>query len=84
MHGGGERYIDVDNRGGARAATEHLLSTGRERIAALAPEAHIVSAASLPTRNSRSPIPIHTSGMAILPTFWHNGPCAWRHRQGPR
>ena len=35
MHGGGERYIDVDNRGGARAATEHLLSTGRERIAAL-------------------------------------------------
>jgi DNA-binding LacI/PurR family transcriptional regulator len=31
----GERlsYVDADNRGGARAATEHLLSSGRARVA---------------------------------------------------
>lgn len=33
MHGSGERYIDVDNRGGARYAAEHLVASGRSRIA---------------------------------------------------
>ncbi|MEP7765933.1 LacI family DNA-binding transcriptional regulator [Sanguibacter sp. 25GB23B1] len=28
-------YVDADNRGGARSATEHLLSSGRRRIAAI-------------------------------------------------
>jgi DNA-binding LacI/PurR family transcriptional regulator len=28
-------YVDADNRGGARAATEHLVSTGRTRIATI-------------------------------------------------
>jgi DNA-binding LacI/PurR family transcriptional regulator len=28
-------YVDADNRGGARAATEHLISTGRSRIATI-------------------------------------------------
>lgn len=28
-------YVDADNRGGARAATEHLISTGRTRIATI-------------------------------------------------
>jgi len=32
---GGGHYVDVDNRGGARTAAEHLIATGRERIAAL-------------------------------------------------
>jgi DNA-binding LacI/PurR family transcriptional regulator len=33
----GERlpYVDADNRGGARAATAHLLSSGRERVATI-------------------------------------------------
>jgi len=32
----GGRYVDVDNRAGARSATEHLLSRGRRRIATIA------------------------------------------------
>jgi DNA-binding LacI/PurR family transcriptional regulator len=28
-------YVDADNRGGARVATEHLISSGRQRIAAI-------------------------------------------------
>jgi DNA-binding LacI/PurR family transcriptional regulator len=28
-------YVDADNRGGARAATEHLVATGRRRIASI-------------------------------------------------
>jgi DNA-binding LacI/PurR family transcriptional regulator len=28
-------YVDADNRGGARAATAHLLSSGRERVATI-------------------------------------------------
>ncbi len=28
-------YVDADNRGGARAATEHLITTGRTRIATI-------------------------------------------------
>ena len=28
-------YVDADNRGGARVATEHLISSGRRRIAAI-------------------------------------------------
>ncbi len=28
-------YVDADNRGGARAATEHLVATGRRRIATI-------------------------------------------------
>lgn len=28
-------YVDADNRGGARLATEHLIATGRRRIAAI-------------------------------------------------
>jgi DNA-binding LacI/PurR family transcriptional regulator len=31
----GGRYVDVDNRGGGRAATEHLLSRGRRHIATI-------------------------------------------------
>ncbi len=31
----GGRYVDVDNRGGGRAATEHLLSRGRSSIASI-------------------------------------------------
>jgi DNA-binding LacI/PurR family transcriptional regulator len=29
-------YVDADNRGGARVATEHLITSGRRRIAAIA------------------------------------------------
>jgi DNA-binding LacI/PurR family transcriptional regulator len=35
MHGEPSWYVDADNRGGARAATEHLISSGRRRIAAI-------------------------------------------------
>ncbi|HKE69405.1 MAG TPA: LacI family DNA-binding transcriptional regulator [Nocardioidaceae bacterium] len=31
----GGRYVDVDNRAGARAATEHLIDRGRRRIATI-------------------------------------------------
>ncbi len=31
----GGRYVDVDNRAGARAATEHLINRGRRRIATI-------------------------------------------------
>nr|WP_262425152.1 LacI family DNA-binding transcriptional regulator [Brachybacterium sp. Z12] len=33
LHGRAEHYIDVDNRGGARRAVEHLVAAGRRRIA---------------------------------------------------
>jgi DNA-binding LacI/PurR family transcriptional regulator len=33
MHGTPPFYVDVDNAGGSRAATEHLLRSGRRRIA---------------------------------------------------
>ena len=36
LHGEPTWYVDADNRGGARLATEHLISTGRERIAEIA------------------------------------------------
>lgn len=32
----GDYYVDIDNRAGARSAVEHLLSTGRRRIATIA------------------------------------------------
>jgi DNA-binding LacI/PurR family transcriptional regulator len=32
----GATYVDVDNRGGARTAVEHLLASGRRRIATIA------------------------------------------------
>src|SRR5579875_1784873 len=35
LHGKPAWYVDADNRGGARAATEHLIATGRHRIAAI-------------------------------------------------
>ncbi len=33
LHGEPAWYVDADNRGGARLATEHLIATGRRRIA---------------------------------------------------
>jgi DNA-binding LacI/PurR family transcriptional regulator len=35
LHGEARWYVDVDNRGGARLATEHLLSSGCRRIATI-------------------------------------------------
>lgn len=35
LHGEPAWYVDADNRGGARAATEHLIASGRRRIAAI-------------------------------------------------
>jgi DNA-binding LacI/PurR family transcriptional regulator len=35
LHAEPQWYVDADNRGGARAATEHLLRIGRTRIAAI-------------------------------------------------
>jgi DNA-binding LacI/PurR family transcriptional regulator len=35
LHGTPPWYVDADNRGGARVATEHLISSGRRRIAAI-------------------------------------------------
>jgi DNA-binding LacI/PurR family transcriptional regulator len=35
LHGQPAWYVDADNRGGARIATEHLISSGRRRIAAI-------------------------------------------------
>lgn len=35
LHGDARWYVDVDNRGGARLATEHLLASGRRRIATI-------------------------------------------------
>ena len=35
LHGEPEHYVDADNRGGARTATEHLIASGRRRIAAI-------------------------------------------------
>src|ERR1700677_2366107 len=35
LHGTPSWYVDADNRGGARVATEHLISSGRRRIAAI-------------------------------------------------
>src|ERR1700678_4695289 len=35
LHGQPPAYVDADNRGGARLATEHLISSGRRRIAAI-------------------------------------------------
>jgi DNA-binding LacI/PurR family transcriptional regulator len=35
LHGQPSWYVDADNRGGARVATEHLISSGRRRIAAI-------------------------------------------------
>ncbi len=35
IHGEPTWYVDADNRGGARLATEHLISAGRQRIAAI-------------------------------------------------
>jgi len=35
LHGEPDWYVDADNRGGARSATEHLISAGRRRIAAI-------------------------------------------------
>jgi len=35
LHGEPEWYVDADNRGGARMATEHLIATGRKRIATI-------------------------------------------------
>jgi DNA-binding LacI/PurR family transcriptional regulator len=35
LHGHPPWYVDADNRGGARVATEHLISSGRRRIAAI-------------------------------------------------
>ncbi len=36
LHGEPSWYVDADNRGGARIATEHLIASGRHRIAAIA------------------------------------------------
>lgn len=36
LHGEPMWYVDADNRGGARLATEHLIATGRRRIATIA------------------------------------------------
>ncbi|GEL97858.1 LacI family DNA-binding transcriptional regulator [Cellulomonas terrae] len=36
LHGQPEWFVDVDNRGGARVAAEHLVSLGRRRIASIA------------------------------------------------
>ena len=35
LHGDPEWYVDADNRGGARVATEHLIASGRRRIATI-------------------------------------------------
>jgi DNA-binding LacI/PurR family transcriptional regulator len=35
LHGPPPAYVDADNRGGARVATEHLIASGRRRIAAI-------------------------------------------------
>ena len=35
LHGEPAWYVDADNRGGARAATEHLIASGRRRIASI-------------------------------------------------
>jgi DNA-binding LacI/PurR family transcriptional regulator len=35
LHGQPPAYVDADNRGGARVGTEHLISSGRHRIAAI-------------------------------------------------
>jgi DNA-binding LacI/PurR family transcriptional regulator len=35
LHGDPEWYVDADNRGGARMATEHLIASGRRRIATI-------------------------------------------------
>jgi DNA-binding LacI/PurR family transcriptional regulator len=35
LHGEPAWYVDADNRGGARLATEHLIASGRQRIAAI-------------------------------------------------
>ncbi|MBS2966850.1 LacI family DNA-binding transcriptional regulator [Actinocrinis puniceicyclus] len=35
LHGEPEWYVDADNRGGARLATEHLIAIGRRRIATI-------------------------------------------------
>lgn len=35
LHGEPSWYVDADNRGGARTATEHLITSGRRRIAAI-------------------------------------------------
>lgn len=35
LHGEPSFYVDADNRGGARVATEHLVASGRRRIAAI-------------------------------------------------
>jgi DNA-binding LacI/PurR family transcriptional regulator len=35
-HGSAASYVDVDNRGGARAAVDHLVATGRRVIATIA------------------------------------------------
>jgi DNA-binding LacI/PurR family transcriptional regulator len=35
LHGQPPAYVDADNRGGARVATEHLIASGRRRIAAI-------------------------------------------------
>jgi DNA-binding LacI/PurR family transcriptional regulator len=34
-HGDPDWYVDADNRGGARTATEHLIASGRRRIATI-------------------------------------------------
>jgi DNA-binding LacI/PurR family transcriptional regulator len=35
LHGDPDWYVDADNRGGARIATEHLIASGRRRIATI-------------------------------------------------
>ncbi len=42
LRGEPDRFVDVDNRGGGRTAAEHLVRTGRRRIASIAgpPDSH--------------------------------------------
>lgn len=35
LHGDPEWYVDADNHGGARTATEHLIASGRRRVATI-------------------------------------------------